>query len=88
LTIPLVTLHTTGDYLVPYWHISLYQSKVLLADNLALHHHITIENYGHCTFDYTTDVLDAFDILVDMIDNPPLYIPTYQAFLPLVLAGP
>ena len=88
LAVPLVTLHTTGDFLVPYWHTTLYRGKVLLADNLALHQNIAIDRYGHCSFNYMTEVLDAFDVLVGMIDNPPPYDPPYRVFMPVVLAGP
>ena len=84
---PLVTLHTTGAPLVPYWHAILYRSKTMHADNLALHEHLTAERYGHCNFE-AAEVLDAFNRLVDMVTNPPPYRPVNRSFLPLVTRAP
>jgi pimeloyl-ACP methyl ester carboxylesterase len=84
LTVPQVTLHTTADYLVPYWHARRYRGKTMHADNIALHEHRISEGYGHCTFTFT-EVLDAFSRLVAMVDNPPPYRPVQRAYLPLVI---
>ncbi len=59
LTRPVVTMHTTGDPIIPYWHAPLYVGKTILADNIALQRHRKIERYGHCTFT-EIEVLNAF----------------------------
>jgi pimeloyl-ACP methyl ester carboxylesterase len=87
LTSPLVTLHTTGDFLVPYDTVALYRGKVMRADNLALHEHFEVERYGHCSFELL-EILEAFNTLVDMVDTPPPYQPVYKTYLPLVLRTP
>ena len=87
LSVPLVTMHTTGDPLVPYWHATLYHGKTIAADNIALHGHFEADRYGHCNFTLT-EVLYAFYRLVDMVNNPPPYQPVKRAFLPLVMRAP
>jgi pimeloyl-ACP methyl ester carboxylesterase len=64
LTRPLVTIHTTGDHIVPEWHESLYRSKTSQRlSSLLLHSRITVSRYGHCTFT-ADEVLGAFALLV------------------------
>jgi pimeloyl-ACP methyl ester carboxylesterase len=87
LSVPLVTLHTTGDPLVPYWHVTLYHGKTIAADNVALHEHFEHDRYGHCNFT-PPEVLYAFYRLADMVNNPPPYQPVKRAFLPLVMRAP
>ncbi|MEJ2757652.1 MAG: hypothetical protein P8046_04130, partial [Anaerolineales bacterium] len=60
---PLVTMHTTGDPIVPYWHQQLYWNKVLDVYPLYPVQSITIEKYGHCSFT-AEEVLGAFTLLV------------------------
>jgi len=81
LTVPLVTLHTTLDQQVPYWHEPLYRVKVILNDSLALHWHGEIDRYGHCYFE-ADEVLGAFLQLVSMVLN------RFRQFLPMIAAGP
>ncbi len=50
LTMPLVTLHTTGDPIVPYWHELLYAVKVWRAGAGSRLISIPIPRYGHCAF--------------------------------------
>jgi hypothetical protein len=57
-----VTLHTTQDPIVPYWHETLYNIKVLLAGSLLRHLNLPVMNYGHCSFDQN-QLLTAFSIL-------------------------
>jgi len=65
LTRPLVTMHTTGDPIVPAWHQQLYWDKVH-AQNLGyLGTSLMIEGYGHCAFS-PDDVLTAFSLLVSI----------------------
>jgi pimeloyl-ACP methyl ester carboxylesterase len=87
LTSPLVTLHNTGDYLVPYDHMTRYRVKVMAADNLALHRHYKVERHGHCNFDLA-EVTEAFDALVAMVEDPPVYEPVHQLYIPAVQGGP
>lgn len=84
LTKPLITLHTTGDPIVPVWHATRYAFKTLAADNLALHEQITVQAYGHCRFS-TFDVLGAFTRLVTLVDTPPAYQPVQHAYLPITV---
>ncbi len=82
LSVPLVTVHTTGDEVVPYRHAMLYREKVASAGNSLLHKHIGVDKHGHCAFDYW-DVLGGFITLVEMVENPPTYI-----YLPLIARTP
>jgi hypothetical protein len=79
-----VTLHTTLDPVVPYWHETIYRGKVMVNDNLARHDNIPVSRYGHCSFT-AGDVLGAFVLLVDRVMNPPPYSPVFRRFLPLAL---
>lgn len=65
LKIPLVTLHTTGDPIVPYWHETLYNAKVLFSGSLLKHVNIPILRYGHCSFK-SSEALAGFVIMVWM----------------------
>ncbi|HMH81702.1 MAG TPA: hypothetical protein VK531_02455, partial [Gemmatimonadales bacterium] len=59
---PLVTMHTTGDPIVPVWHQSLYRSRLSLLGRL-LHTPITVNRYGHCNFT-DAELLAGFAVLV------------------------
>lgn len=63
LKIPLVTMHTTSDPIVPYWHESLYWYKALVNGSGLLHTNIPIFRYGHCNFK-TSETLAGFILLV------------------------
>lgn len=60
---PLVTIHTTGDPIVPIWHQGLYRSRLPFLDRYLWHTPITINRYGHCNFT-DAEVLAAFAVLV------------------------
>jgi alpha-beta hydrolase superfamily lysophospholipase len=61
---PLVTIHTTGDQIVPIWQQSLYRNKTSRSlSSWLLHSRITVSRYGHCTFT-PEEVLGAFALLV------------------------
>jgi pimeloyl-ACP methyl ester carboxylesterase len=62
LTIPMVTLHTTGDELIPFWHEVLYFSKTRQSGGRNLLP-IPIIRYGHCNFK-AAEMLAAFGVLV------------------------
>ncbi len=63
LTSPLVTMHTTGDPIVPYWHETMYTAKTLLTGSFFKHTNIPIVRYGHCNFT-STEALVGFVVLV------------------------
>jgi pimeloyl-ACP methyl ester carboxylesterase len=62
LTIPLVTLHTTGDEIIPFWHQILYAGKVQTSGRGSFLP-IPIFRYGHCNFT-AAEVLAAFGLLI------------------------
>ena len=62
LSIPLVTLHTTADEVVPFWHELLYLPKVDLSGR-GRFFPIPAVRYGHCNFT-ATEVLTAFGLAV------------------------
>jgi len=71
--IPVVTLHTTQDEIVPYWHAPLYKAKILYP---SIYAHTPVERYGHCNFT-DTETLTAFGALIALVDAPnfPVYLP-------------
>jgi pimeloyl-ACP methyl ester carboxylesterase len=81
LNVPLVTLHTTGDPIVPYWHATQYVSKTAAAGRSAFHENIKVSGHGHCAFSYD-QVNEAFNTLVQMVADQS------RIFLPMVLRGP
>lgn len=60
LHIPLVTLHTTADEIVPFWHELLYLPKLDLFER-GRFIPIPVTTYGHCNF--TTNQLAASFLL-------------------------
>lgn len=50
LEVPLVTLHTRGDPIVPYVHEDLYTAKTISAGDWFMHLNVPIDRYGHCEF--------------------------------------
>ena len=70
LEVPVVTLHTTGDPVVPFQQEALYAAKVAAsgaADHLT---QVTVERYGHCNFE-ASELLSAFSSLIQQIPAPP-----------------
>jgi hypothetical protein len=61
--VPLITLHTTGDPIVPYDQETLYTAKLLTHGALLWRLNDPIIRYGHATFT-STDVTRAFALLV------------------------
>jgi hypothetical protein len=59
---PLVTIHTTGDPIVPIWHEALYRDKLSWFGR-HLETHIRVDRYGHCTLT-EAELLAAFAVLV------------------------
>ncbi len=87
LTVPLVTLHTTLDQQVPYWHEQLYRVKVIQNDSLAFHQAIAVNTYGHCNFS-ASDALGAFGTLVTMVYSPTARYPSPRLYLPVITSRP
>jgi pimeloyl-ACP methyl ester carboxylesterase len=71
LASPLVSLHTTGDPIVPYWHATLYRLKALAGGSRRQHTNIPILRYGHCNFK-VSEVLVAFSLMVLKSSGQPL----------------
>ena len=67
----LVTLHTTGDPIIPYWHEPMYRLKVLAAGAGDRHMNIRVDRYGHCTFK-AGEVLLAFAVMLFRAAGQPL----------------
>ena len=65
LTRPMVTVHTLGDPIIPYWHQTLYAEKVALNSPYTPFKDVTINRYGHCTF-MLPEVLQEFGALIYM----------------------
>jgi pimeloyl-ACP methyl ester carboxylesterase len=60
LTVPMVTLHTTGDPEIPFWHEPLYFLK-LNAFGRTEFTPLPVFRYGHCQFT-TSEILGAFSL--------------------------
>jgi pimeloyl-ACP methyl ester carboxylesterase len=70
LRVPLTTIHTTGDPIVPFNQSELYGEKVGRAGTPGLLTHDTIERYGHCAFQ-GVEVLSAFTTLMERVRARP-----------------
>ena len=67
--VPLVTIHTTNDQTVPYWHQTLYRAKVV-ANNLTFRHDlIRVDRFGHCNFTLS-ELIVGLQLLQQRIENP------------------
>lgn len=86
LTVPLVTLHTTLDQQVPYWHEFLYRGKVIQQDSLAYHQNVEVDTYGHCNFS-AGDALGSFGKLVTMVLSPTARYPSPHVYLSVMANG-
>lgn len=69
---PAVTLHTTGDPIIPYWNEPLYTRKTLNQHNFAERTNVPVNAYGHCNFT-EGDALLAFGLMLlkDNADSLP-----------------
>jgi pimeloyl-ACP methyl ester carboxylesterase len=83
LRVPLVTLHTTADPVVPYNQAEQYKAKVETMGRSAYYDHIRVEGYGHCAF-APLEVLGALSRLDQMVAT----LPATQLYLPLVSSTP
>jgi pimeloyl-ACP methyl ester carboxylesterase len=69
LQMPVVTLHTTADPIVPFEQQSLYAAKVTGAGATARLIQNAVERYGHCNFE-ASELLGAFGSLMDRVTRP------------------
>lgn len=63
LVSPVVTMHTTGDPIQPYWHEPLYARKTWTTGSASRHLNIPVFRYGHCAFE-PAEALLGFAALV------------------------
>lgn len=68
LPVPLVTMHTTADPIVPYWQEALYGAKVLASGSLLKYVHLPVVRYGHCAFQ-PSEVVFGFGVLVAKVNG-------------------
>ena len=66
LQVPLTTLHTMGDEIVPFGQSQLYGAKVSQAGKSELLSQNSIDRHGHCTFQ-ALEVLSAFTTLIERV---------------------
>jgi hypothetical protein len=66
--VPLATIHTTGDYITPYWHDTLFVDKIFPERNRYLHKSIPVVNFGHCTVSIA-DVEEALAFLIGNVSS-------------------
>jgi hypothetical protein len=76
----LVTLHTSRDEIIPYWHEGLYQERLASTQQSALHQHVPVDRYGHCNFT-AGEVVGAFQRLLAAVEKP---VPGYRLYVPIV----
>jgi pimeloyl-ACP methyl ester carboxylesterase len=69
LQVPVVTLHTTGDPIVPFAQQALYAAKVARAGATARLAQNAVERYGHCNFE-AGELLGAFSSLMGRVASP------------------
>lgn len=82
---PLITMHTVGDPIVPFWHERLYRKKVNVNGSPGLYHNIPVMRYGHCNFT-TEEVLTGFALLIFQVTGKELFDPPHLDKRPLVSA--
>ncbi|MBE0656625.1 MAG: hypothetical protein IH602_02990 [Bryobacteraceae bacterium] len=68
LPVPLVTMHTTGDPIVPYSQATIYRLKTLAGGSLLKHLHLPVVRQGHCSFSQG-EVLMGFYLMLAMSGN-------------------
>lgn len=66
LSVPLLTLHTTGDEIVPFVQSQIYGEKVSRSGGTASLSQNAVDRYGHCAFQ-GLEVLGAFATLMEKV---------------------
>ena len=72
--VALVTMHTTGDEVVPNLHALEYGEKVFANQSEQYHIHFEIDRYGYCNFTFE-EVLAGSNVLTENVTTKPLEIP-------------
>ncbi len=70
LAVPMVTMHTTADPVVPAWHNDIYADKVAANGSTANYAYTAIDVYGHCNFSQL-EVVTAVNQMVALADAQP-----------------
>jgi hypothetical protein len=70
LEVPLVTIHTTGDPVIPFRQEALYAEKVARAGAGAALSQSSVDRAGHCTFQ-AAEIFSAFAVLQQKLGSPP-----------------
>jgi hypothetical protein len=60
---PLVTVHTTADPVIPYWHEWWYSAKATWGGKGSLLTTLPVVRYGHCEFN-ASEVLFSFGLML------------------------
>ncbi len=68
LRIPVLTLHTTRDPLVPVGHVDAYEAKAAKAGAASLFARRDVDRFGHCAFT-TDEMVSAFEDLVAWVET-------------------
>ena len=66
LMVPMVTLHTTGDPIVPFEQEALYADKVSQSGASVRLTQTALDRYGHCSFE-AAELFGAFDTLMEKV---------------------
>ena len=68
IDVPVLTMHTTSDWLVPVPHEQSYGKAVTNAGNAALLRQLYVHRAGHCEFS-DAETLTALDALISRLDG-------------------
>lgn len=68
LDLPTVTLHTTRDPLVPFFHEGLFAERVAAAGRSSLLLQRSVSEFGHCAFT-TQQMVEAFESLAGWVET-------------------
>lgn len=74
LTVPLYTMHTTLDPVIPYWQADLYAQKVAATGSTFFYQHQKVNAYGHCAFQ-PFELLGAFNTLATRVNTRSIFLP-------------
>ncbi|MCC6587043.1 MAG: hypothetical protein IT168_10160 [Bryobacterales bacterium] len=86
---PLVTLHTTADPIIPYWHEWWYRWKVESSRSSGLHINIPIVRYGHCQFNSAEALISFLLVLLQVAGRPvPQTARPLSADIPVLMSAP
>ncbi len=69
LAVPLVTLHTLADPVIPFWHELLYTDKVNRTKSANLRTNFPVLRFGHCEFN-SLEALWSLGTVVSNVEHP------------------